>query len=77
MVSHNHHPPRCPRCEGRLFLESESQGRRLLYFWECSLGCSRQWGLNGKPLCYEPGERGVKVVRELALSEVGGLVPIR
>jgi len=58
--------PRCPRCESRLFLESEFQGRRLLYFWECSLGCSRQWGLDGKPLSYQMGERRVRVVHELA-----------
>ena len=48
--------PRCPRCGGRLFLERELLGNRLLYFWECSLGCSRQWGQDGKPLGYRVRE---------------------
>ena len=56
---------RCPRCRGRLFQESESLGNRLLYFWECSLGCSRQFGMDGKLRCHVVGERRVRIVREL------------
>ena len=62
--------PRCPRCEGRLFMDSEFQGRRLLYYWECSLGCSRQWDLNGKPRSYIVSGRRVRVFREPVLVTV-------
>jgi len=61
----NQQHPRCPRCGGRLFQESESRGNRLLYLWECSLGCSRQFDLMGKPISYQVGEHRVRVVREL------------
>ena len=57
--------PRCPRCGGRLFRENEYRGKRLFHFWECSLGCSRQWSLDGKPISYQAGERRVRIVREL------------
>ena len=57
--------PRCPRCGGRLFRESDSLGNRLLYFWECSLGCSRQFGMDGKLRGHVVGERRVRIVREL------------
>ncbi len=60
--------PRCPRCGGRLFRESEYRGNRLLCFWECSLGCSRQFGLDGKPMSYRAGERRVRIVRDLVLQ---------
>ena len=42
--------PRCPRCGGRLFEEREFLGRRPFYFWECSLGCSRSFYLDGSPM---------------------------
>lgn len=59
--------PMCPRCGCRLFQESEFRGSRLLYFWECSLGCSRQFDFAGKPMSYMSGERRVRVVREPVL----------
>ena len=52
--------PRCPRCGGRLFLDSEFRGRRLFYFWECSLGCSRRWGLGSLPQTCLDSERLVE-----------------
>jgi len=55
--------PRCPRCGGRLFRESEFRGNRLVYFWECSLGCSRQFGLDGKLRSHLAGERRVGMFR--------------
>ncbi len=39
----NVNPPRCPHCEGRLFLEREYRGGRSFYYWECSLGCNRRF----------------------------------
>jgi len=57
--------PRCPRCGGRLFRESEFRGDRLLYFWECSLGCSRQYELDGRLRSHMVGERRVRIAREL------------
>ena len=60
--------PRCPKCGSRLFQESEYLGDRLFYFWECSLGCSRQYTLDGKSLSYKAGEHRVRIVRELALA---------
>lgn len=60
--------PRCPRCGSRLFQESEFRGNRFLYFWECSLGCSRQFGLDGKLLSRLMGERRVKVVGDLVTA---------
>jgi len=56
---------RCPRCGGQLFLESESLGNHTNYLWECSLGCSRQFRLDGNPVSYMAAKRRVKVVREL------------
>lgn len=61
---HNQQRPRCPRCGSRLFQESESRGSRLLYFWECSLGCSRRFDMEGRPLSYKAGKRRVRVIRE-------------
>ena len=64
--------PRCPRCGGRLFRESDVRGNRLFYFWECSLGCSRRWDLELKPMIYAPMEdsrgRVRRVVREPVLT---------
>jgi len=60
----NQQYPVCPRCGGRLFRESEFRGSRPTYFWECSLGCSRQFGLDGRPLSNRAGERRVRIVRE-------------
>ncbi len=57
--------PRCPRCGGRLFLGSEFQGRRLLYFWECSLGCSRQFDMNVRLIAHSPVARRDSPSREL------------
>ena len=62
--------PRCSRCGGRLFLSSEYQGRRLNYFWECSVGCSRQFRLDGTPVAYRAGESRVAVPAELILAVV-------
>lgn len=47
----------CPRhdCTGRLFLDSEYQGRRLVRFWHC-LSCSREWGVDGRPRSFHNGE---------------------
>ena len=59
--------PRCPKCGGRLFLESEHWGNRLLYFWECSLGCSRQFELGSKLLRYKAEKHCAQVVRETVL----------
>jgi len=64
-MSSQQQSPRCPRCGGRLFRESEFRGSRLLYFWECSLGCSRQFDLAGKPLSRSPNGRRVRVAQEL------------
>ena len=66
-MSNQQQRPRCPRCEGRLFRESEFRGNHLLYFWECSLGCSRQFSQDGKLMSRMAGERRVRVVRELVL----------
>ena len=63
----NQQHPRCPRCGGRLFREGDYRGNRLLYFWECSLGCSRQFGLDGSLISYKTGERRVRIATELAL----------
>ena len=60
--------PRCPRCGGRLFKEREFLGRRPFYFWECSLGCSRQWDLNMMPFSFKGETRPVRVVRELVTT---------
>ncbi len=57
--------PRCPQCDGRLFQESEPRGNRLIHFWECSLGCSRQYGSDGRLMSRLVGERRVSIVREL------------
>ena len=38
---------RCPRCGGRLFLESDYLGLRLQYYMGC-LNCARQFELSGK-----------------------------
>ena len=54
--------PRCPRCNGRLFMESEYIGSRLECFWECSVGCNRQFEMDGKPRSHAPRERRTKVV---------------
>jgi len=59
--------PRCPLCGSRLFKESEFRGNRLLYFWECSLSCSRQFGLDGKLRSHLSGERRIRVFREPVL----------
>lgn len=58
--------PRCPRCGSRLFQESDFRGGRLLYLWECSLGCSRQFEMSGGLLRPLGRERGNRAVRELA-----------
>ena len=42
--------PKCPRCGGRLFMDSMYIGGYLQRYWSCALGCSRQWGLDGKPM---------------------------
>ena len=57
--------PRCPRCGGRLFQESEFLGNRLLYFWECSLGCSRQFDEQGREQSHKARGHRVRVVGEL------------
>lgn len=57
--------PRCPRCGNRLFHESDYLNNRFVYFWECSLGCSRQFDLDGKPLSRMVGERRSVAVPEL------------
>ena len=36
----------CPRCGGRLFLETEYLGRRLSYYWNC-VNCARNYTLAG------------------------------
>jgi len=64
-MSNNHHPPRCPRCGNRLFWERELLGDRFVYFWECSLGCSRQYDDRGRERSHVAGKRRVRVVREL------------
>ena len=64
----NQQHSRCPRCGSRLFLESEVLGNRLLFFRECSLGCSRQWGLDGKPVRRNAGEHQAKIA--------GSMVPV-
>jgi len=61
----NQQVARCPRCGGRLFQESELRGSRRIYFWECSLGCSRQWSMEGKELSYQSGKRRVRIFREV------------
>jgi len=61
----NQQRPRCPRCGGRLFREREFLGNRFLYFWECSLGCSRKFDDLGRERSYMVGARRVRVVREL------------
>lgn len=45
----------CPHCEGRLFLDSEFQGRRLVRFWHC-LNCAREYGVDGRPRSFKIGE---------------------
>ena len=57
--------PRCPNCGGRLFVDSEFRGNRRIYFYECSLGCARQFDMAGRPRCHAVGERRVRVVREV------------
>ena len=57
-------PPRCPRCGSRLFQESEFRGSRLLYFWECSLGCSRQFNMSGTEMSHMAGTRRIRVIRD-------------
>jgi len=71
-MSSQQQSPRCPRCGGRLFRESEFRDNRLLYFWECSLGCSRQFDLAGRPMRHSAGERRVGVLRGLAPVSVSG-----
>jgi len=61
------YPPRCPRCGSRLFRENESQGGRLHSFWECSLGCSRQWDDRGQEVSYLVDKQRVRVFREPVL----------
>lgn len=58
--------PRCPRCDGRLFLGSEVRGRRSISYWECSLGCNRQFDLGGR-LRIKTGERVRAKVPKLAV----------
>ena len=69
-MSSNHHLPRCPRCESRLFLESEYRGSQLLYFWECSVGCSRQWSMDLLPRTKVAGEYRTRAGRRSALIGV-------
>ena len=59
----SHKPPSCSRCGSRLFLESEYRGWRLRYFWEYSLGCSREFNLDGSLIAYPAGARRVRVVK--------------
>ena len=35
--------PGCPACGGRLFLTDEYVMGLVVWFWECSLGCSMQY----------------------------------
>ena len=57
--------PRCSHCGNRLFLESELRGRRLHYYWECLMGCSRQFNLDGSLVAYPAPTRTAPAVREL------------
>jgi len=38
----------CPRCGGRLFVETDYDDERLYYFLECSIGCGTMISLNGE-----------------------------
>jgi len=54
--------PKCPRCGNRLFLESEFYRGGFVKFWACSVGCSREWGLDGLPRVRRVGERRIAPV---------------
>lgn len=45
--------PECPMCGGRLFLTDEYVMGRVVWFWECSLGCSMQYQLDGTPVAHK------------------------
>lgn len=60
---------RCPRCSGRLFLESDNWGRRPFHYWSC-LSCSRKFDLNGRPVSYREGEKRVVEVPNLVRVSV-------
>lgn len=42
--------PECPRCGGRLYLERDRWVPGRPFYWDCSLGCSRQFHLSGEPI---------------------------
>jgi len=58
--------PSCSRCGSRLFLDSEVRGRRLIYLWDCAIGCSRQFYLDGRLVARQP-----RAVRELVTADAG------
>ncbi len=39
----------CPHCGGRLFLEYEFQGKRLLFSMGC-INCAREYSFSGDPV---------------------------
>lgn len=67
-MSEQQRSPRCPNCGGRLFVDSEFHGNRRIYFYECSLGCSRQFDMAGRLRRHAVGERRARVVREVVRS---------
>ncbi len=66
--------PTCPHCGGRLFLESEYPGGQPPFYWQCMVGCSRQYSLDGTtPIAHHNGKKPRRHVPQRPLPS-GALV---